>query len=82
MASELQCGPGSLGDIHQGISRSQTARGPHLLRPFCVDNYEYRLTSLTLYIVFEISFLSGCPGIPGARAKRLTGGFFLVIHGY
>ena len=22
------------GDIHQGISRFQTARGPHLLRPF------------------------------------------------
>ena len=53
---------------HEGISRSQTARGPHLLRPFCVDNYEYRLTSLTLYIVYETSFLqvvrvSPAPGL-------------------
>ena len=35
-----------------------------------VDNYEYRLTSLTLYIVFEISFLqvvrvSPAPGLRG-----------------
>ena len=26
------------GDIHQGVSRFQTAGGPHLLRPFCVES--------------------------------------------
>ena len=28
-------------DIHQGVSRFQTAGGPHLLRPFCVETLDF-----------------------------------------